>query len=128
MSGERHAYGQVAESEAERYLRRKGYRILARNIRSPRGELDLIAQQADVLVFVEVKARRTSALGGAPYAVDGRKQARLIRLAGQYLSRHRLRNRACRFDVVLFKGQSARLTEIEHIENAFEVPGDDLRW
>ena len=59
---------------------------------------------------------------------NGRKQARLIRLAGHYLSRHRLQNRACRFDVVLFKGGAAKPTEIEHIENAFEVPGEDLRW
>lgn len=128
MSHERRAFGQLSESEAERYLRRKGYRILDRNVRSARGELDLVAQVADTLVFVEVKARRTSAYGGAVHAVDGRKQARLVRLAAQYLARHRVRNRPCRFDVVLCTGGTTAPSGIEHIENAFEVPGEDLRW
>lgn len=128
MNPDRRAFGRIAESEAERYLRRKGYRILARNVRAPSGELDLVAETADVLVFVEVKARRTSSHGGASYAVDARKQARIVRLAAQYLARHRVRDRACRFDVVLFKGGSVKPEEIEHIENAFEVPGEDLRW
>ncbi|MGH7164496.1 MAG: YraN family protein [Nitrospiraceae bacterium] len=128
MTREPRTFGQDAEWEAERYLRRKGYRILQRNVRSPRGELDLVTQNGDVLVFVEVKARRTAAYGGASYAVDGRKQARLIRLAADYLAHHRLRTRSCRFDVVLLNSGGARRAEIEHIENAFEVPGDDLRW
>ena len=128
MNDGRRAFGQIAESEAERYLRRKGYRILARNDRSSCGELDLVAQQAGTLVFIEVKARRTTAFGGASYAVDGRKQARLVRLAAEYLARHRVRNRSCRFDVVLCRGGTAKPVEIEHIENAFEVPGEDLRW
>lgn len=128
MSLARRVFGLVAESEAERYLRRKGYRILDRNVRSPSGELDLVAQVADVLVFVEVKARRTEACGGALYAVDARKQARLIRLAAQYLAQHRLRNRTCRFDVVLCTGGTDKPETIQHIEHAFEVPGEDLRW
>ena len=51
-----------------------------------------------VLVFVEVKRRRTGAFGGAIEAVDARKRAKLIQLAAQYLAQHRIRNRACRFD------------------------------
>jgi putative endonuclease len=82
----------------------------------------------ETLVFVEVKARRTAAYGGAPYAVDRRKQTRLVRLAAQYLACHRLRNPACRFDVILCTGGRARPEAIQHIENAFEVPGEDLRW
>ena len=128
MSGERLTYGRRAESEAERYLRRKGYRILERNVRSPGGELDLVVQGGGVLVFVEVKARRTSAYGGAPYAVGNRKQARVVRLAAQYLARHRLQHPPCRFDVILCTGDAMRPDQIEHIENAFDVPGDDLRW
>lgn len=128
MSFARRALGRAAESEAERYLRRKGYRILDRNVRSPLGELDLVAQAGHVLVFVEVKARRTSALGGAAYAVDGRKQNRLVRLAAQYLARRKLHNRLCRFDVVLCQDGTDGPGTIEHIENAFEVSGEDLRW
>jgi putative endonuclease len=128
MSQGTRIFGQVAESEAERYLRRKGYRILERNARSCYGEIDLVAQLANVLIFVEVKARRTSVHGGAPYAVDGRKQARLVRLAAHYLSQHRLKNHVCRFDVVLCTGGSNTPIEIHHIEHAFEVPGDQLQW
>jgi len=128
MSLERRAFGLQAESRAERYLRRKGYRILERNARSSSGELDLVVERDGVLVFVEVKARRTDAYGGGPYAVDHRKQGRLIRLAAQYLARRRVRDRACRFDVVLLQEEGKGLHQIEHIENAFDVPGDDLRW
>ena len=123
-----HAFGQVSETEAERFLRRKGYRILARNVRSPGGELDLVAESEGVLVFVEVKGRRTSTYGDAAYAVNERKQARLVRLAASYLSKHRIRDRLCRFDVVLCHGDADSPVAIEHVENAFEVPGEDLRW
>ncbi|MGQ0811743.1 MAG: YraN family protein [Nitrospiraceae bacterium] len=128
MNSTQRAFGQSAEAEAEQYLRRKGYRILSRNLRSSAGELDIVAQDGAVLVFIEVKARRTSLYGGAMHAVDGRKQERLIRLAAQYLAHHRLREQACRFDVMLYQVNQARQGDFDHIENAFEVPGEDLRW
>jgi putative endonuclease len=128
MNVARQSFGREGESEAERFLRRRGYTILDRNVRSPLGELDLIAQRDGVLIFVEVKARRTAAHGGAPYAVDARKQGKLIRLASHYLARRRIRNRTCRFDVVLCTGGTDKPEAIEHIVNAFDVPGDDLRW
>jgi putative endonuclease len=121
-------FGQEAESAAEQYLRRRGYRIRDRNVRSIYGELDLVAEQAGVVVFVEVKARRTDVFGGAPYAVDSRKQARIIRLAAHYLAQHRLRNQPCRFDVLLCAGESVDPSSIQHVENAFEVPGEQLQW
>jgi putative endonuclease len=118
----------VSESAAERHLRRKGYRILDRNVALGFGEIDLVAEQGGVLVFLEVKARRTGAHGGAPYAVGPAKQARLVRLAAQYLAHRRLGRPACRFDVVLCEGGSDRPDALEHIENAFEVPGEQLQW
>jgi putative endonuclease len=124
----RRLVGQKGEAAAETYLRRQGYRIIARNLRSSLGELDLVAEDGPVLVFVEVKARRTHEFGGAIHAVHDRKQEKLIRLASQYLSRHHLSHRPCRFDVVLLQDSAADGTGIEHIRNAFEVPGDDLRW
>ena len=124
----RKLFGQAGESAAEEYLRRKGYRILARNLHSPLGELDLVAEDGQVLVFVEVKARRTDAFGGAIHAVHHRKQEKLIQLAAQYLARHHIKDRLCRFDVVLLQGPDATVPHIEHIQNAFEVSGDDLRW
>ncbi|NOT22605.1 MAG: YraN family protein [Nitrospiraceae bacterium] len=124
----RRIFGQEGESAAEQYLQRKGYRILARNLRSSVGELDLVAEEGQVLVFVEVKARRTDAFGGAIYAVHQRKQEKLIQLAAQYLARHHINDRLCRFDVVLLQGDETAPTQVEHIQNAFEVSGDDLRW
>ena len=128
MSRAGHGFGRAGESAAEHFLRRKGYRIVDRNVRSYWGELDLVAEDGRVLVFIEVKARRTSACGGAPFAVDRRKQARIIRLAAQYLADHRVTQRPCRFDVVLCTGGSSAPAVIEHIQNAFEVPGEQLQW
>jgi putative endonuclease len=128
MLDPRRLFGQEGEATAERYLCRKGYRIVAKNLRSSLGELDLVAEDGRALVFVEVKARRTGEYGGAIHAVHRRKQEKLIQLASQYLARHHLNNRTCRFDVILLQGTDTSAPRIEHIKNAFDVPGDDLRW
>ena len=123
----RHLFGQESEASAEQFLRGKGYRILERNLRTAIGELDLVADDHGVLVFVEVKARTSGAFGGARLAVDRRKQAKLIRLASQYLAQRHLTDWPCRFDVVLVQGESEAPERVEHVENAFDV-GDDVRW
>jgi len=128
MLDPRRLFGQEGESGAERYLRRKGYRVLERNARSSVGELDLVVADDPVLVFVEVKSRHGDAYGGAVHAVHRRKQDKLIRLAAQHLARHHITNRPCRFDVVLVQGTEANDAQVDHIQNAFEVSGDDLRW
>ncbi len=118
----RHRFGQAGELMAEQFLRAKGYRILARNLRTSLGELDLVAEDKGVLVFVEVKARATEAFGGALLAVNRRKQAKLARLASQYLAQRHLTDHPCRFDVVLVQGRSSSEGRIEHLQNAFEAP------
>jgi putative endonuclease len=123
----RRLFGQEGEAEAERYLRRKGYRIVAKNLRSPLGELDLVAEDGDVLVCIEVKARRTAGFGGAIHAVDRHKQQKLVRLAAQFLAQRHWMDRACRFDVVLVEPTATVALRIEHIQNAFEVSRGDLR-
>jgi putative endonuclease len=128
MLDPRRLFGQDGESVAERDLRRTGYRILAGNARSSVGELDLGAEDGAVLVFVEVKARHTDAFGGAVYAVRRRKQDKRIQLAAQYVARHHLKNRPCRFEVVLVQESEANNPQVDHIQNAFKVSGDDLRW
>ncbi|MGQ0695638.1 MAG: YraN family protein [Nitrospiraceae bacterium] len=120
-SDPRHRFGQASEVWAEQFLRAKGYRILERNLRTSLGELDLVAEDAGVLVFVEVKGRATEAFGGALLAVDRRKRAKLVRLASQYLAQRHLSDRPCRFDVVLVQGQPSAQGQIEHLQNAFEV-------
>jgi putative endonuclease len=117
----RHQFGQAGEAWAEQFLRAKGYRILERNLRTSLGELDLVAEDSGVLVFVEVKARATDAFGGALLAVDRRKQAKLVKLAAQYMAQRHLSDKPCRFDVVLVQGQPSSHEQIEHLQNAFEV-------
>ena len=82
----RQALGRAAEEAAARHLREHGWRILARNIRVGRGELDIIARRGPVLAFVEVKARRTSTCGAPEDAVDPRKRRQIARLAELWLA------------------------------------------
>jgi putative endonuclease len=121
-------FGKDAEVAAEQYLRHQGYRILGRNVRFSNGELDIVAQQQDTIVFVEVKARRTAQFGGASYAVSPKKQQRLIHLAAQYLAQHELSHRSSRFDVMLYQCDDQQVGHVEHLVNAFELAGNDGRW
>ncbi len=128
MTSKSQDFGQEAEVAAEQYLRQHGYRIVGRNVRFPNGELDIVAKKEGTIVFIEVKARRTNHFGGASYAVTPHKQQRLIHLAAQYLACHQLSNCPTRFDVMLYQGDAEKVSQLKHVVNAFEVPGDDLRW
>ncbi|MGE0644171.1 MAG: YraN family protein [Nitrospira sp.] len=118
---QRQVFGRASERLAEELLRAKGYRILDRNVRTSLGELDLVAEDRGVVVFVEVKGRTTKAFGGALLAVNHRKRAKLAKLAGQYLARRRWSDRLCRFDVVLVHGRLSAQEQVEHVQNAFDV-------
>jgi len=109
----RHQLGRFGEDAAAEHLRRKGFEILARNVRTSRGEIDLVALDAGVVVFVEVKSRRR---GGALEAVDLRKQRRLSRLATAFLARAGWLDRAARFDVIGVAPDGA----CTHVVNAFD--------
>ncbi len=101
-------------------LRARGYRILDRNVRFRRGELDIVADDAGTIVFVEVKARRTAAYGTPAEAVGSRKRQALIRLAEAYLARRRLTGRPCRFDVAeVWAASSGRVLRVEILRDAF---------
>jgi len=117
--------GRQGEDAAARYLRRRGYKVLARGDRlRRRDELDLVMLDGKTIVFVEVKTRRSQQFGHPAEAVDAAKQRRLTRLAVTFLKRHRLLDHPARFDVVAVtwpEGQRRPL--IEHIENAFEAAG-----
>ena len=120
-SDSRHRFGQDSEALAEQFLLAKGYRIVARNVRTQLGELDIVAEDKGVLVFIEVKGRTTEAFGGALLAVNRRKQMKLVKLASQYLARYHLSDRPCRFDVVLVHGVPSSGWRIEHLQNAFDA-------
>ena len=121
------AFGQLAENLAEQLLRKKGYRILEKNLRLAGGELDLIAEQHGTLVFIEVKARRGDQFGGAHYAISARKKQQIIKLAQYYLSKQEFTNIQSRFDAILVEGTHEH-PQVTHIEQAFEVPSSAWQW
>lgn len=121
MPHERQLLGTRGERAAEAFLRRQRYVILARNYRCRFGEVDLIALDRGMLVFVEVKARQRGALVSPFDVVDQRKQRQIARAAQHYVQRHRLENRLARFDVVGVWHDGDALS-CEHIKDAFALP------
>jgi putative endonuclease len=121
VSDRRIALGAAGEARAAEHLARAGYRILARNARAAGVEIDLVAQRGDLVVFVEVKTRTSSAFGGAEAAVDARKQARLARGAAAWLREHRPRARRARLDVIACRFEAGLGWRITHLEGAFEA-------
>ena len=116
--------GQRGEAAAARYLRRRGYKILARGDRFGPGELDLVMLDRRTIVFVEVKTRESADAGHPAEAVDDGKQRRLTRLAVTFLKRHRLLEYPARFDVIAITWPAEkRRPTIEHFKNAFDAVG-----
>jgi putative endonuclease len=116
--------GQRGEAAAARYLRRLGYKIVARSDHLKPGELDLVAVDHGTIVFIEVKTRQSQQSGHPADAVDDVKQRRLTRLAVTFLKRHRLLDYPARFDVVAITWPSdQRSPVIEHFPNAFDAVG-----
>jgi len=97
----RRALGCAGEDIACRELRRRGYEILARQFRTRRGEIDIVARDGSTMVFVEVKARAGEEFGGGAAAVTWRKQRRIAQVALEFLARHGTTDVPCRFDVVV---------------------------
>jgi len=96
----RRSRGRAGEDAAVQALTARGYRVLGRNIRLGRGEIDLVCVHDGDIVFVEVKARSGAAFGTPAEAVTLRKQRALLALAARYLGRTGHGDRTCRFDVV----------------------------
>lgn len=116
--------GYRGERAAERFLKRKRYIIVGRQVRHTFGEIDLIAVDGRTVVFVEVKTRQTDQLGHPAEAVDPKKQARITRAASAYLKRNHLLDCSVRFDVVTIVWPAkSKKPMIEHFENAFEPVG-----
>src|SRR5207247_10297656 len=101
-------------------LQRRGYAIVERRYRTRFGEIDIIARDGPTIVFIEVKARLSDDFGGAAAAVTGWKQRRIAEMAVDYLSRRRLHEGPCRFDMVSidFEASEPRVTVYP---NAFSV-------
>lgn len=112
--------GRQAEDRAAGYLKALGYRILELRWACPLGELDIVAADGETLVFVEVRARSSSAYGFPVETVTRAKQAKVIKAALNYIKAKALKPEAVRFDVIGFAGAAG---EPEHIPNAFEAHG-----
>ena len=113
--------GNVGEEYTVRYLKKNGYRILERNFRLKCGEIDIIAQKGEYIIFTEVKTRAANFLARPYEAVDRRKIAKILKTAAIYIAQNQL-DAYFRFDVseVFTDLNSGKVTGINYIENAFE--------
>lgn len=108
------AIGAKGELDAEKYLSKKGMKILAKNYSNKLGEIDIIAQDRDYIVFVEVKERSSLLFSSPCEAVTYSKQRKIRNAAQCYLKEKYITDAPCRFDVVEILGD-----EINYIEDAF---------
>jgi len=115
MKHQTHAAGALAEDLAARFLIAQGLRLIARNYRCRLGEIDLILTDGPLLVFVEVRLRRSAGFGGAAQSITHAKRQRILRAARHYLMDQA--QRPCRFDAILLDALAAE--RIEWIKNAF---------
>ncbi len=111
--------GQQGENHARTFLRAQGFTILDNNWRCPLGELDIIAEQDELLVFVEVKTRHTTDAGDALALVTPRKRERLLRAIYHYLESKALESRQWRVDVIAVTLTRGQVT-IHHVEDALD--------
>ena len=110
--------GSLGEDAAAALLESKGFRIIARNHRTRRGEVDLVADDGSLLAFVEVRTRATDAFGGPAGSVNLRKQRRCVMAARDFLATWSGPERAIRFDVVAIVDAPSG-PSLEHIPDAF---------
>jgi putative endonuclease len=121
MNSQHLALGAEGEARAATHLKRRGYRIVARNVRAGGVEIDLIARRGSWTIFIEVKTRRSRRTGLPEEAVDARKRARLVRGAAAWLHEHARTGTRVRFDVVVCEVDSASRWRLRHLPGAFDA-------
>ena len=117
--------GRRGETVVCQYLEANGYEILQRNCCIRGGDVDIIAQNAEYLAFVEVKTRRPGSMVSGFEAVTKKKQARLIQTAAMWCAEH-ANPRQPRFDVACVLMQGTQVQQVEYLENAFDTTGSDF--
>lgn len=123
----RRSRGREAEDLAARYLGERGIEVVARNHAIRTGEVDLVCRDGDVVCFVEVRSRSSTAQGGPEETVDRRKARRVVAAATDWASRNGGFERRFRFDVVAVTfGEGA--PRIEHFPGAFDEDGRPGHW
>jgi putative endonuclease len=119
MKNRRQSLGRWGEQMAAAYLEQRGYCILEHNARTAFGELDLVARQGDVLVFVEVKTRSSTTFGLPEASITARKRQHLLSAAQAYLQNHPDLDGDWRVDVIaILRSHPAHPPQISHFENA----------
>jgi putative endonuclease len=116
------SFGRRSEIDGADYLRSLGFRVVASQYRISAGEVDLIAWEADVLVFIEVKARQSEA--PPEDAVGFRKQQRVIRAAHSYMARYHLQDRSYRFDILALTAMPDHEPVFRLLRDAFREPAN----
>jgi len=112
--------GKQGEEAAAGFLKDSGYKILNRNYKSKLGEIDIVAQDEDVIVFIEVKARHSDRFGLPQESVSRRKQGQISKAAVRFLKENNLLSRKARFDVISVS-YTADAPRFNLIKNAFEL-------
>ncbi len=113
----RHELGKIGEDLAVQYIKKKGYKVIERNYRTPYGEIDIIAYDNDVLVFIEVKTRSQNRYGSPAEAITKIKAKHIYRSAEYYVLKHHLEKASIRFDVIEIMKEKGN-TIIHKISNA----------
>ena len=122
MSTGRQALGRRGERLARQRLEATGYSVLQANYRAKAGEIDLIAEKGDTLVFVEVRTRTGRAVGAPEESLTPQKRAHLVDAAGEYLQANGAEDREWRIDLVAVEvGRDGRVQRLDVVENAVEL-------
>jgi putative endonuclease len=116
MSGRNQKIGTWGESVAAEYLKERGYIIVARNVRTPYGEIDIIAEKDGFTIFVEVKTRTSKNLGPPEISVTPRKQEHMLAAAEHFSQENEIDH--WQIDVVAVEGKPSTKPKFTHFENA----------
>jgi putative endonuclease len=108
--------GKWGEEIAAEYLAQRGHEIIARNIRTPYGEIDIIAKQNDIIIFVEVKTRTSNTMGLPEESITPRKREHMLAAAGHYAAENKIDH--WQIDVVAIEGKPGTKPVITYFENA----------
>ena len=114
--------GEWGEAEALRYLETLGYSFIGRNYRVPEGEIDLVMQDGDIVVFIEVKTRISESFGTPEESISKAKRQRLHRAAWAFLQEHDILDASWRIDVVAIEAAPNRTVQrLDHYPGAFDI-------
>lgn len=120
MLGRRQLLGKSGEAKAAKYLKKCGFSIVRKNYSCKHGEIDLIAQDGEILVFIEVKTRSQQSFGCPASAVNPRKQMQISKVAHHYMVEQQTGDMDARFDVISVLMLKGEKPVIDHIPDAFE--------